>query len=56
VVEETVFRGRLATLMQRLADELGPAATIRRDGTNWTIQPARATASPLWIAGTTPGR
>jgi hypothetical protein len=49
-----VFRGRLATLMQRLADELGPAATIRRDGTNWTIQPARATASPLWIAGDNP--
>jgi hypothetical protein len=27
-----------------------PAATIRRDGTDWTIQPARATASPLWIS------
>jgi hypothetical protein len=50
-VEESVFRDRLATVMQRLADELGPAATIRRDGTVWTIQPARATASPLWIFG-----
>ena len=50
-MQETVFRDQLATLLQRLADELGPAATIRRDGTDWTIQPARATASPLWIAG-----
>jgi hypothetical protein len=51
MVQETVFRDRLATLLQRLADELGPAATLRCDGTDWTIQPALPTASPLWIAG-----
>ncbi len=48
---EAVFRERLAAVMDRLADELAGAASVRRDGSDWTIQPTRPTASPIWVAG-----
>lgn len=45
------FADRVAALMERLAAELGSAATVERDGDDWQVRPARAQASPLWVAG-----
>ena len=50
-----MFRDRLAAVMQRLADELGPSATIDRRGTRWYIQPTHPGASPLRIAADNAG-
>jgi hypothetical protein len=55
-VEDLMFRDRLAAVVQRLADELGPVATIRHDGTRWTIRPAQPGASPLWSSGDNAGK
>jgi hypothetical protein len=50
-VDDTAFRQRLAAVIERLAGELGAAAVVRRDGNDWSIQPAHNAASPLWIGG-----
>jgi len=50
-VDEAAFHQRLAAVIERLTLELGEAACVHRDGNDWQIEPARATASPLWIAG-----